>query len=222
MTDNAGLRFLDGSSSYKSYLIIALRGDVALGIRPLGMLDGSSMGVPGKSYLHARLRSAKAPVGLAAQYTADGEENVVKLGDQKLAFDEAWPDIEFHRVDPERSSTMVGVFLRGSITLEPKVVLDRLDEEDFIGKMALYVTEKAGPENMILRPQAIAAWLHEQLDPMFKQVKAKIAATEAFSKHIDSHVEVFGFQAKLLAKLYDKHQAPSHDPDDDPDNDAED
>lgn len=30
-------------------------------------------------YLHARLRSAKAPIGMAARYAADGEENIVKL-----------------------------------------------------------------------------------------------------------------------------------------------
>lgn len=214
MTDNIERRFLDGTSSSKSYLIIARRGDIALGIRPLGIGDGGGMGVPGKSYLHARLRSTKAPVGMAAQYASDGAQKVVKLGDQKLGFDEAWPELEFAKQDKERASTIVGVFLRGSLRHEPATVIARLEEEDFLLKMAMYVAERVGPENMIMRPIAIAAWLHEQLDPMLGKIKGQIAASAEFAQHVEEHVEVFGFQAALLNKLYSKHQPASHDPDD--------
>ena len=222
MTDTTERRFLDGSSSSKSYLVIALRGDIALGIRPLGLSDGSGMGAPGKSYLHARLRSCKAPTGMAAQYASDGEENVVKLGDQKLGFDEAWPNIDFTKRDDQRASTIVGVFLRGSVHHDAMKLVQRLEEEDFLLKMATYIAERVGPENMIMRPIAIAAWLHERLDPMVSHLKSQAAASGEFAQHVEEHLEVFGFQAALLNKLYSKHHPASHDPDDQDDGDPDD
>ena len=204
MTDHTERRFLDGTASTGAYLIVALRGDVALGIRPLGMVDGAAMSVPGKTYLHARLRSARAPVGMAAQYADDGSQ-VVKLADQKLGFDEAWPELDFAKLDDSRASTIIGVFLRGSLKTEPEVVLQRLEEQDFLLKMAEYVAERAGHDNLVLRPMAIAAWLHEQLDPGIAKLKAQVAASAEFAQHVEDNVELFGFQSALLAKLYKKH-----------------
>jgi hypothetical protein len=218
MTDHTERKFLDGTASTGAYLIVALRGDVALGIRPLGMVDGASMSAPGKSYLHARLRSARAPVGMAAQYADDGGHDVVKLGDQKLGFDEAWPELDFAKLDDSRASTIIGVFLRGSLKTEPEVVLQRLEEQDFLLRMADYVAERAGHDNLILRPMAIAAWLHEQLDPGMAKLKAQVAAAAEFAQHVEDNVEMFGFQSALLAKLYKKHM-PTDAPgaDDEPD-----
>jgi hypothetical protein len=221
MTDTTQRRFLDGTASTNAYLIFALRGDVALGIKPLGLIDGAPMNAPGKSYLHARLRSARAPVGLAAQYGSDGEHNVVKLTDQKLGFDEAWPELDFAKLDDSRASTVIGVFLRGSLNSDPETVLQRLEEQDFLLRMAEYVAERAGHDNLILRPMAVAAWLHEQLDPGMAQLKAQIAASAEFAQHVEDNVELFGFQSALLAKMYKKHMPPpgtayvDHDPDDD-------
>lgn len=222
MTNNAELRFLDGSSSTESYLIIALRGDVALGIRPLGMDDGSTMGGPGNSYLHARLRSAKAPIGMAAQYAADSDHNVVKLFDQKLSLQEAWPNIWFDKVGEDRCSTIFGAHLPGSITTEPELVLQQIEEEDFLGKMARFVVETAGVENMILRPTAIAAWLQEEFDPMFKEIKLDFEFSEACARHFKKNIGVFGFQEVSLNDLLAKQQPALHDPDDNVGDDPED
>lgn len=205
MLDNSQKQFLNGSQSHKSYLMFAVRGDVALGIRPLGIVDGAGMGASGKSYLHARVRSCRAPKDFLAQYGLDENGSVVKLADQKLGFDEAWPEIEFDKADDERASAIVGVFLRGSLSHDPEVVLKRLEEEDFLLKLAEYVCDRAGYEHLVMRPLAVAGWLHEKLDPEIGKFKAKLKAHAEFGQHAEEHVEVFGFQTSLLNKLYKKH-----------------
>ena len=55
----AGLYFMDGTNSQSSYVAVARRGNIFLGVRFTGLSDGKQMGVDGTTYLHVRVRSAR-------------------------------------------------------------------------------------------------------------------------------------------------------------------
>jgi hypothetical protein len=58
-TKSLDLHFIDGSDSHNSYATVARRGNTFLGIRFSGLTNGAQLGVPGTTYLHARVRSAR-------------------------------------------------------------------------------------------------------------------------------------------------------------------
>ena len=141
-----GLHFMDGTGSQGSYAAIARRGSVFLGIRLLGLMDSIKLGVPGKTYLHARVRSARSHV-LAQQLDLEaGAENVVNLSQHQLALDAAWPNLTFEKVDEERASLLLGVFIDGSFPEETDLVVDRLEKADLFRKFVDYLINRAGPE----------------------------------------------------------------------------
>ena len=49
----AGLYFMDGTNSQSSYVAVARRGNIFLGVRFTGLTDGKQLGVDGTTYLHA-------------------------------------------------------------------------------------------------------------------------------------------------------------------------
>ena len=89
--------------------MIARRGDIFLGIKLTGLMDGSKLGLPGKTYLHARVRSARNPE-LAEQL---GQDNAVSLFGQNLAPEAAWPNFTFAKIDDKRASLVLGLFIGG-------------------------------------------------------------------------------------------------------------
>ena len=93
----AGLHFIDGTSSQRSYAVVARRGHVFLGVRFLGLADGDQLGVPGKTYLHARVRSARDQALADKLDLEGGPDNVINLFPPQLALDEAWPGFTFER-----------------------------------------------------------------------------------------------------------------------------
>ena len=104
----AGLHFIDGTSSQRSYAVVARRGHVFLGVRFLGLVDGDQLGVPGKTYLHARVRSARDQALADKLDLEGGPDNVINLFPPQLALDEAWPGFTFEKIDGERASLHPG------------------------------------------------------------------------------------------------------------------
>jgi hypothetical protein len=77
LADRRRLAFIDGTSSQRSYAAVARHGHVFLGIRFLGLADGGQLGVPGKTYLHARVRSARDQVLADKLDLESGPDNVI-------------------------------------------------------------------------------------------------------------------------------------------------
>jgi hypothetical protein len=70
----------------------------------------------GKTYLHARVRSARDQA-LADQLDLESSaDNVINLFQPQLALDEAWPGFTFEKIDAERASLILGMFINGSAT----------------------------------------------------------------------------------------------------------
>jgi hypothetical protein len=166
---------MDGTGSSQSYAVVARRGKVFLGIRFIGLSDGAQFGLPGTTYLHARLRSAHN-AKLAAQLDlAKGSANIVDLFQQQLALNDAWPNLPFEKVDGERASLLVGLFIEGSLITSTAAVLARIQKGNLFQKLIDYAIGHAGPENRIVNAETVSSWLAGQAKPMLMKLATKVA-----------------------------------------------
>ena len=207
------LRFLDGTHSSSSYAVFARRGNIFLGIKLSGLTDGSQLGLPGKTYLHARVRSARQQTLAEQLDLAKQAENIVNLFDQQVAVDEAWPNFSFDKVDGTRASLSVGMFIGASLNKATATVIARIEQGDLISKMVGYVIETAGPEYRIAPAKTLSAWLFDQVKPALEVLKMTIAhqkaaqaAQKEFGAVIGDQLEVVGAYGQQLKAIYQKHQ----------------
>ena len=211
-SEYAGLHFIDGTSSQRSYAAVARRGHVFLGVRFLGLVDGDQLGVPGKTYLHARVRSARDQA-LADKLDLEvGPDNVVNLFQPQLALDGAWPGFTFEKVDAERASLILGMFINGSLINDADAVIARIEEASLCRKLVDCVIDQAGPEHSIARAKLVAAWMADQARPVLagltkaaEHQKIVLAAQKEFAGLVEGQVEVVGPHLQQLNTIYHKH-----------------
>lgn len=212
-----------GTNGYKDYMVIAGKGNVALGIKPNDISPGARFGHPGTVWFGARLRSARAD-GL--DYKPDGEDNVVKFQKNPENLWDAWPGIVWEKKDDKRASTTIGVLLRGSLEgsiADAQALLDKMKSGKLSEQMAEYLVGLAGAENLIMQPDEIAAWLTETV---YGKVAAKlekvIEARGIVETEMEKNIGTFGMQASILKKAYAKLQEEVEDVDQDNVDDADD
>jgi hypothetical protein len=206
------LHFLDGTSSTQSYVVVARRGNVFLGIRFTGLEDGAQFGLPDKTYVRVRMRSARSPNLAAELDTATNAKNVVPLVQPQLTPGDAWPQLKFEKVDGERASLVVGLFIQGSVATDPAVVLARIRKGDLFEKLVAYTTAHAGAENCVTGEQVVSCWLAGQAEPTLRELKKKVvvqlamAATQKeFEAEIEGQMEVVSPHMQQLRGLFQKH-----------------
>jgi len=199
-----------GAMSKKTYMVVARRGDICLGIKLEGMVPGDKLKMPGKTYLLFRVRSARQPDLFAEE---DAQQKVVPLNGN-MGLDEAWPNFTFDAVNSSRASAAVGVFIDGSLLEDPAAFCEKFINGDYVGKSIDYVLSRAGEDNVILPRDVIVETFTEKLDTLFSQVKdwrdqdkLANAVGQEFQKAIEDDVGVVGQQAAQLKSIYDKHAA---------------
>jgi hypothetical protein len=120
------LHFIDGTESHGSYAVVARHGPIFLGVRFSGITRGEQLGAPGKAYLQIRVRSARHQA-LADKLDAEaGDNNVVNLVDKQLPLDAVWPGLTFEKLDSDRASVVVGMFIAGSVPAAGDKVVARI------------------------------------------------------------------------------------------------
>ena len=205
-------KWMNGSSgmSKQTYMVVARRGDICLGLKLEGLQPGEQVGVPGKTYLLFRVRSARHPELFEAE---DAGKKVVALTGN-LGLDEAWPDFTFEKVGPDRASAGVGVFIRGSLLTDPTAFCQHFVDGDFVGRCVDYLLERAGADNVVLPREVIVETFTGKLDVLFAKVKdwfdeAKLAhaVEQEMQAKIDEDIGTVGQQASQLKAIYDKHAA---------------
>jgi hypothetical protein len=208
----AGLQFIDGTSSQRSYAAIARRGHVFLGIRFLGLADGEELGVPGETYLHARVRSARDQALADKLDLESNADNVINLFQPQLVLDEAWPGFTFEKIDGERASLILGMFIGGSLIDDTDAVIARIEEASLFWKLVDYVVDRAGLEHSIARTKLVAAWMFDQAKPSLAGLKKSaehqkivLAAHKEFAGLVEGQVEVVGPHLQQLNTIYHKH-----------------
>ena len=73
---NSNLKMMRGSGGAMDYAVVARKGNMAFGVKPLAAMPGAARGLPGTTYFVVRVRVA--PVG--DLFNDDEDGNVVKLG----------------------------------------------------------------------------------------------------------------------------------------------
>jgi hypothetical protein len=209
------LHFIDGTESHGSYAVIARHGSVFLGIRFSGITRGEQLGAPNTTYLQIRVRSARDQT-LADKLDAEAaDNNVVNLLDKQLPLDAAWPSLTFEKLDSERASVVVGMFIAGSVPAEGGKVVARIKEADLFHKLVDYVIDAAGAEHCVALAETVAGWLSDQAKPLFEQLQQVAAQHEAaakaqkeFTAQMTDELEVPGSHLQQLKVMYHKHQQP--------------
>jgi hypothetical protein len=204
------LHLMDGAESRHSYLVIARRGSILLGIKFSDLIDGERLGVPGTTYVHARLRSARDPA-LAAQLDA-GMSNVLSLSDQQLGLDAAWPALPFEKVDHGRASLAIGAFIRGSLIADTAAVIMQIGKADIFRQLIDYLIEHAGPGLCLVNAEAASNWLLRQARPTLVKLGRTAALQEVvkatqneFKAVVADELETVGPHLGQLAAIHAKH-----------------
>jgi hypothetical protein len=203
---------MDGTGSSQSYAVVARRGKVFLGIRFTGLSDGAQFGLPGTTYLHARLRSAPNAKLTAQLDLAKGSANIVDLFQQQLALNDAWPNLPFEKVDGERASLQVGLFIRGSLITDTAAVIGHIQKGDLFHKLIAYAITQAGSEYSIVDALTASHWLADQAKPVLVKLMKKLALQQTmdatlkeFGMKFKQQVEVVGPHAQQFQAIYQKH-----------------
>jgi hypothetical protein len=194
---------MPGSSSGK-YFPFARKGDVLLGIQPQGIAPGQMYGVPGTTYFAARLRSAPEN-GLFAE--EDAAQKVVQFVKQPENLWDAWPSVTWEKKDETRASTAVGMFVKGQFggdhdTLQK--LLDQVGDGKLTKKLAAYLIELAGKENLIVDPNELVLWLEGKFKPSIDKIVDSLEKQKKVAEILSDSVGSFGMQAAQLKSVYEK------------------
>lgn len=196
-------KYVDGTTSNKSYAVFARRGDCVLALRPYPMASAAMFGHPDKSLIQVRIRSTKNP-GL--QFVQD-EGNVTSLSQHvNYAPADAWPSIEFEKSSPEYASAQVALFMRGTMKDDEQLVamMEKLVNGDFVEKLVSELVARVGEENLVIRPTTIEAYLREKMgltQEKLEKVKARLEAKKADEAAIEEKADN---EAVLLSAMFTK------------------
>jgi hypothetical protein len=207
MDGSADFNMMTGSTGGADYLMFARRGNVGLGLKVLGVQNGSNHNMPGKVYLHFRVRSAE----VSGMQQHESDTSVVSLSEHKLSHDDAWPGITFDKVNDTRASTVVGVFIRGELNLEHgEETVQRVRTGGYLEKVIDFLIEAAGPENMVVKPEMMRDWARERLnkgldsfETFLKERKKLEEAQQAFLAQGGANLDTVGFHAAQMKMIYD-------------------
>jgi hypothetical protein len=189
--------FVSGTSSGKTYLAIARKGNIVLSVKPNMIGDADNLGVPGLTYFGARLRSAPA-TDLA---THDQEKGIVPFG--KYVVDDKWGGVDWEKADAHRASAQVGTFLRGTIAQDADQLLANFSDGILAKKFAKFLIGQAGEGVEFLTTEAdLGAWLEETYAPQLKKIVAGAAKFKELQMKIGEQVGVFASQTTLLKKMF--------------------
>lgn len=172
-------------------------------------MDGAKLGVSGKTYLHARVRCARNQALAAELDSTKSPVKVVSLADKQLSLHEAWPSLQFEKVNNQRASAIVGMFIQGDLVADALSIVTRIARRGLLGKLVDHVIAKAGVENCLADPGLITAWLAEQAKPVFEammavseQQKVATLAMKMFAAEIATQLEVAGSHQQHLNAIY--------------------
>ncbi|MEA2730504.1 MAG: hypothetical protein QOD93_4893 [Acetobacteraceae bacterium] len=206
-----GLRLMDGTSTRQSYAIVARRGDVFLGIKFSGLAEGAQFGLPDRTYLNVLLRSARNQ-DLAAELDLEKPDNVVHLTLPQFALDAAWPGLTFERVNAERASLVIGLFIQGTRDTEIPDVLARIRNGNLFRKLVAYAAAAAGPDNCIVDQERAACWLSNQSKPTLRELRKKFVVEQAavlaqaeFGEAIKGQGELIAPHNQNLKAIFQRH-----------------
>lgn len=209
-----------GTNGSPDYIVIAGRGDVALGIKPGPMYDGLKMNVPGTVFVSARLRSARVD---GKAYTPPEESNGFSPNPPSLR--EAWPNVTWEKADDKRASTTIGALIRGNASKpgpEADAFVAKLKDGTVAGRLADYLFELIGEKHMLLSREELVHHLQTRVyDKIAAMLSKYLAVSQAVTDEMEEHIETFTMQAALLNKAFKKAKLHNPTADEEPGHDLD-
>lgn len=186
------------------YLAFARKGDVLLGVHPEVITPGEKFGVEGTTYFAVRVRSAPT-LGLFGE--EDAAQKVVSFVKPPADLAVAWPKVVFEKVSPERASTTVGAFIRGSFNPKDpgamETLLANIGEGKMVSKLAGYLFELAEPQYAIVTKAELRAWLQEFFAPSIAKAVEFVTQQKQVTEAFEATIGSFGMQSAQLKAIFE-------------------
>ena len=201
---NPNLKMMRGSGGAMDYAVVARKGNMAFGVKPLAAMPGAARGLPGTTYFVVRVRVA--PAGDLFDEADDG--NVVKLGQKFKQPSQAWPNIEWMKTGSERCSTILSMFVKGTLGAGPELeqlLLDNVKDKAVGKKLTDQLVELVGSEHLVAKPRHIVDFTDEQfmgaINGAIEAISQKKLAQEQMFAALEDN---FGVEQKVLKDVYAK------------------
>jgi hypothetical protein len=130
----------------------------------------------------------------------------------QFALDAAWPGLTFERVNGDRASLVIGLFIEGALNTDIPDILARIRNGKLFRKLVAHVITAAGPENCIVDQERVASWLSNQSKPTLRQYRKKFVADQAavlaqeeFGQTIKDQEEMIAPHNQNFKAIFQKH-----------------
>ena len=198
------IKMINGTSSSNSYAEFGRRGNIALAVKFYVLADGAMYNAPGYTFVSARLRSCWDHGAQPSQEApASGDETVVAFP-EKLTLDKAWnTDIVWEKVNSDRASTQIGVFIRGNAKDQPEILAKQLEDKKLARDMTGYLFSLLGDEShAVCTRREFADFLHEKIAPPIEGIMKQFEAAKKVVDNVDLIAGKWDTSKALLAKMY--------------------
>jgi hypothetical protein len=198
------LKMMKGTGGHEDYLLVARKGNMVFGIKPLAAVPGAMKGVPGTAYFMARIRCA--PAGDLFAETDDG--TVVQFQQKFSKPQEAWPNFDWEKVDANRCSSIYSVFVKGALgegaELE-KILLEQIADKKVGKRFSAELVAGIGAKHLVVTPRQLTDFVDDLFTGAIKAAMKAHAEKKAMQNMVFDHIEdTFGAESKVLKNLYKK------------------
>ena len=201
--EKPALKMMRGSEGNEDYLYIARRGNIAFGVKPLAAMPGAKYGVPAATYFIVRVRAA--PIGKLEE---EAEGNVVQLQQKYKLPHEAWPEIEWQKNGQDRASTILSMFVKGTLGSGPELeqlLIDNTKDKAVGKKLSNMLVGLIGEENMVVKPRHITDYTDEQFMGAINNALEHLKKKKQVQEHMFAALsDNFGVESKVLKDVYAK------------------
>jgi hypothetical protein len=138
-------------------------------------------------------------LALRANNNIEGPSRCLHLTLPQFALDAAWPGLTFERVNAERASLVIGLFIQGTRDTEIPDVQARIRNGNLFRKLVAYAAAAAGPDNCIVDQERAACWLSNQSKPTLRELRKKFVVEQAAVLAQAEFGEAIKGQGELIA-----------------------
>lgn len=196
------LRFMDGTASVSSYLVIGVFGDIDVGVRPLDLVRASPKlkGHEDMSTFQFRLRAA-----IRGDYQGSKavcKDKVVSLICAKKydRVQDCLPSVAWLNVNDTRASTILSVTIPGNATSKVDLLLEQFSVDKLPTTIAKYLHGLVGANGLLLEVQ-IAGWFFEYFKTLTSSLLKAKKIHEKMAGVMQDSVGIIVQQAALAASV---------------------
>lgn len=194
--ETGGLVMIDGTDKNKDYLVVAVRGDVLLAMKPVFVRKATL----DKVYVGAKFRSTWTKY-LPDFWQKQPKPAVLDLTTAKLKPKTAWGAVDWDKTESDYCSAQFGSYVKGS--LEDPAQLAKTLKEVVPVNLAQYVAQFAGGDHMVTAQKEITDWVAAIMGVVADKILGHHAAKKVEQEQAESTLGVFGLSSIQMKKMHD-------------------